>query len=313
MSKISIIGAGNVGGLSALRILSEGLGEVVLLDKLKNIAQAKVLDLKDSQAIMQQQYSLLATDDIAQIKDSQVVVITAGLTRSPEMTREELLMKNAQIVKEIALGIKQYSPQAVVIVVTNPLDILTYLVLKITGFSPVKVFGMGTSLDTSRYTNLIAEELNVKIEDIQALVIGSHGEGMLPLARLAKVKGKPLRQFMDEAKIKLLNERVLKRGLEIVTLLKSGSAYFAPSAAIAELVRIVLKDERLIRPVSCYCNGEYGLEDICIGLPCSLGKAGIEKIIPLELDESEIAFLKKSGEAIAAHIRTVKEFMHAYI
>ncbi len=309
MYKISIIGAGNVGGLAALRILSEGLGEIVLIDKAPGLARAKELDLKDSQALLGQDYRIIGSDDIKLIRDSHLVVITAGLARKPDMTREDLLIKNAGIIKELAQDIKQLSPDAIIIVVTNPVDIMTYLTLKITGFKPCKVIGMGISLDTSRFINLIAEELKVDASEVEAMVIGSHGEGMLPLSRLVKVKDKRLDEIIDQTGINNIIKLTVNRGAQIVSLLGSGSAYVAPSAAIADLVKAILKDENRVIGVSCYCNGEYGLKDICIGLPCLLNRVGIKKIIDLELNPMERESLGNSSMLLSKHIENIKKFL----
>ncbi|MEK6727353.1 MAG: malate dehydrogenase [Candidatus Omnitrophota bacterium] len=296
--KISIIGAGNVGSTTALRIAQEGLGEVVLIDVIKGLAQGKVFDLEDARAVLKYNYQIEGSDDISKIKDSNVIVITAGLARKPGMTREELLQKNSAILKGICGNIKKLSPKAIIIVVTNPLDLMTNFVLKITGFSLKKVFGMGVSLDASRFANLIAKELNIPVTDVEAVVIGSHGEAMLPLARFSKIKGVALDEFVDDKKLELLVSKTIGRGAEIVNLLGSGSAYFAPSAAIAAMVKVIIKDEKRVIGVCAYLNGEYGIKDICIGVPCRLGKDGIEKIIELDLNKKELELLKGSALVI---------------
>ncbi len=306
--KISIIGAGNVGSLTAMRLAQEGVGEIVLIDIAKGLAQGKCLDLDDGRSILKCDYCIEGSSDLDKIKDSDIVVITAGLARKPGMSREELLNKNAQIIKEISLNIKRLCPQAVVIVVTNPLDLMTYLVLKTTGFKPSKVFGMGVSLDGARFANLIAKELNIPVADIEATVIASHGEGMLPLPRFTTVKGVRLNEFLDDKKIEFLVERTFKRGLEILTLLGSGSAYFAPSAAAAALVKAVAKNEKRVIGICVYLNGEYGLNDVCIGVPCCLGKDGIEKIIELDLNKEEKDKLNKSADTIRELIRQLPLF-----
>jgi len=285
-----------VGSLTAMRLAQEGLGEIVLVDIVKDLAKAKAFDLEDAHPILKYDYQIEGTDEINKIKDSDIIVITAGLTRKPGMTREELLSKNATILKDIALNIKKISPNPILIVVTNPLDLMTYLVLKTTGFNPNKVLGMGISLDTARFANLISKELNIPATDVDACVIASHGEGMLPLPRFTQIKGVALDEFLDDKKIEDLIIRVLNRGAEIVSLLGNGSAYFAPSAAIAAIVKAIVKDEKRIIGVCAYLNGEYGLNDICIGVPCRLGRNGIEKIIELDLNKEEGgAFLKSAA------------------
>jgi malate dehydrogenase len=296
--KISIIGAGNVGGFTAMRLAQTGLGDIALIDIAKGLARGKVLDMEDAQGLLKSNYAIQGTEDLSQIKGSDIIVVTAGLSRKPGMTREDLLNKNALILKDIGLGIKKLAPQSIVIVVTNPLDLMTLFMLKETGFKPNKVFGMGITLDAARFANLISQELNASVGDIIACVIGSHGEGMIPVSRLTTVKGIGLDELMDDKKIGSLVERTISRGKEIVELLGSGSAYFAPSAAIAEIVKVIAKDEKRTLGVSAYLNGEYGIKEICIGVPCRLGKNGIEQIIQLDLSDQEKGAFQKSAAAI---------------
>jgi len=296
--KISVIGAGNVGSLTAMRIAQEGLGDIILIDVAKGLAQGKAYDLEDARSILKQNYNIQGTEDINQIKDSDIIVVTAGLARKPGMSREELLKKNSQILKDICTNIKKSAQDSIVVVVTNPLDLMTYYALKITGFNPQKLFGMGINLDAARFANLVAKELNVPNTDIEACVIGSHGEGMLPLARFTSIKGVSLDEFLDDNKVKALLDKTVGRGAEIVSLLASGSAFFAPSAAITAIVKSIAKDEKRTLGVCAYLNGEYGLKDICIGVPCRLGKNGIEKIIELELNKEEKEKLTSSAMSI---------------
>jgi len=297
--KISIIGAGNVGSLTAMRIAGEGLGDVLLIDVVKGLAYGKALDLEDARPILRHNYNIKGTDDVRLVKGSDIVVVTAGLARKPGMSREELLAKNAQILKDVCLNVKEFAREAIVVIVTNPLDIMTLYALRTTGFKPQKLFGMGISLDTARFANLIAQELGLLCTDIETLVIGAHGEGMMPLPGFTKVKGVTLDEFMDEDKIKLLVNRTIDRGAEIVANLGTGSAFFAPSAAIAAIVKTIVKDEKRIIGLCSYLNGEYGIKDICIGVPCRLGKIGIEKVIELELSKEEKAKLYKSATLVA--------------
>ena len=304
--KISIIGAGNVGSLAAMRIAQEGLGEVFLIDIVKGLAKGKALDLEDASAALKYIYKIEGSDDIKKIKDSDIIVVTAGLARKPGMTREELRDKNAQILKEICLNIKELAADSKVILVTNPLDLLTQFAVKTTGFNPKKVFGMGITLDAGRFANLISKELKIPHTDISACVIGSHGEGMLPLSRFTTVKGITLDEFLDEKRIHELTHRTIERGAQILSLLGSGSAFFAPSAAIAEIVRVVVKDQKRTLGVSAYLNGEYGIKDICIGVPCRLGKDGIEQIIELDLNKEEKALLLASATALKEQYQRIK-------
>ncbi len=296
--KISIIGAGNVGSLAAMRLAQDNIGDIVIVDIAKGLALGKALDLEDARSILSSHYNIEGSEDINKIKDSDIVVITAGLARRPGMTREELLSKNSQILKNLSLDIKRLAPEAIVIVVTNPLDIMTYLVLKATGFSKNKVFGMGVSLDASRFANIISRELKVSINDIEAMVIGAHGEAMLPLASHTKVNGISLDKVLSKEKVSLLVNKTIGRGAEIVAALGTGSAFFAPSAAIAKIVNIIVKDENKVIGVCAYLNGEYGIKDICIGVPCYLGKNGIKDIVELDLNEEESNRLKSSANSI---------------
>jgi len=296
--KISIIGAGNVGSLTAMRLAQENLGDIVLVDLVKGLALGKALDLEDAQPLLKYNYSINGVDDIAAIKDSGIIIITAGLPRKPGMTREELTAKNAQILKDVCLNVKKFAPEAIIIVVTNPLDIMTYYALKITGFKSNRVLGMGVSLDSARFANLIAQELKLPVSDIEALVIGSHGEGMLPLVDFTKVKGVALDEFISDEKINSLVAKTVGRGAEIVANLGSGSAFFAPSAAIADLVRAIVKNEKRVIGACALLNGEYGINGSCVGVPCRLGSDGVEKVIELDLSNQIKQKLLKAAEFI---------------
>jgi len=285
--KISIIGAGNVGSLTAMRLAQEGLGDILLLDIVKGLAQGKALDLEDTRPIPGYNYKIGGSADIKEIKDSDIIVVTAGLTRKPGMSREELLTKNAGILKDICINIKKLAGNSIVIVVTNPLDLMTCLALKTTGFDRHRLFGMGISLDNARFKNLISEELSIPNQDIEARVIGSHGGGMMPLPRFTKIKGVALEELLDDNKIGDLVDKTIARGAEIVSLLGSGSAYFAPSAAITAIVKAIARDEKRTIGVCVQLNGEYGINGVCIGLPCRLGKKGIEQILQLDLNKEE--------------------------
>ncbi|MCX5711636.1 MAG: malate dehydrogenase [Candidatus Omnitrophica bacterium] len=294
--KISIIGAGNVGATTAMRIAQARCGKVVLFDIVKGLAQGKCLDMEDARSLLKNDYDLTGTDDIHLIKNSDIVVVTAGLARKPGMTREDLLAKNTQILKDVCNNIKTLCSEAIVIIVTNPLDLMTYSAIKLTGFKPQRILGMGITLDSSRFANLISKELSVPVTDIEAVVIGTHGEGMMPLAGLTKVKGKLLTDLVKPEKAAELVKRTGLRGAEIVGLLGSGSAYYAPSAAIADLVEVIASGKSAVRGISAYLNGEYGVKDVCIGTPCQIGKAGIEKILEVRLSKEEKdAFLKSTN------------------
>jgi malate dehydrogenase len=300
--KISIIGAGNVGSLTAMRLAEESAAEVVLVDVVKGLALGKSLDLEDIRPLLKYDYNIKGSDDINQIKDSDIIVVTAGLARKPGMSREDLLHKNADIVREVSQSIKRLAGRSIVIIVTNPVDILTYLALKETGFNANRVLGMGPSLDAARFANLISKELNIPNTNIDSCVIGSHGEGMLPLPRFTYIKGAALEELADSKKIELLKQRTVGRGAEIVSCLGSGSAFFAPSLAAAIIVKTILKDEKRTIGVSAYLNGEYGLTDVCIGVPARLGRQGIEKIIELDLNQEERQALHKSADSLKKQI-----------
>ncbi|MCX5713802.1 MAG: malate dehydrogenase [Candidatus Omnitrophica bacterium] len=285
--KVSVIGAGNVGGLAAMRIAQDGVLEVSLIDIAKGLSCGKALDIADSRALIKFDSPVFGTDDLANLEGSDIVVITAGFPRKPGMTREDLLNKNAQVIKELCLAVKKYASGSILIIVTNPLDLMTRLALKITGFNSSRVMGVGISLDAARFSNLIAEELNILPREVNAIVIGSHGEGMMPLVRLSTVREAPLYKLIDAKKAEELINKTTGRGLEIVSLLGSGSAYFAPSAAISSLVKSIYRDEKHIIGVSAYLNGEYGVKDVCIGVPCRLGADGIEQVLELDLNQEE--------------------------
>ncbi|MCU0651998.1 MAG: malate dehydrogenase [Candidatus Omnitrophica bacterium] len=294
--KISIIGGGNVGGLAAMRLAQERLGEVILIDVAPGLAKAKAFDMDDARHLLKMNYSVIGTNELRAVEGTDIVVITAGFARKPGMTREDLANKNAVVLKGVCSGIKEYAPDAVVVIVTNPLDLMTYFVSKTLGFKKNRVFGMGSSLDASRFANLIAQELKIPVTDIEPMVIGIHGEGMLPLARFSNIKGVVLDEFLSEDKIKVLIDRTVQRGAEIVALFGSGSAYVAPSAAIADIVKAIAKNELRTITVSACLNGEYGIKDASLGVPCRLGRNGIEQIVELDLSREEKEILFRSAD-----------------
>ncbi len=298
MPKVTIIGAGQVGGQAAMRIAEAGLADVILYDIAKDIAMGKALDIEDASVIIGHDKVIFASHDFSLIDGSDIVVITAGFSRKPGMSREDLLNKNAEIVREIAQKIKELNKKPVIIVVTNPVDILTYLVLKITGFDKTKVMGLGASLDAARFINLIRQELKVSYADVEAIVIGAHSEKMIPVVSCVTVKGKFLTQILSLDKIKGLIEATQKRGAAIVANLGSGSAYFAPSAAIMAMVKGILLDEKQKTVASVYLDGEYSLKDVCLGVPVIISKNGLEKIIKLEISPEENAQLVNSAQEI---------------
>lgn len=303
--KISVIGAGNVGGLAALRFLEDGLGEVVLVDVAVNLARAKALDLEDGRFCLGKNYRICATDDFSNISGSDIVVVTAGLARRPGMKREELLAKNAQILKEVTIKVKEFAAGAVYIIVTNPVDVMAYLAIKELGADRRRVFGMGVNLDASRFANLISKKLNKDISVINVVVLGAHGEGMLPLARLTTVEGKPLASFLTEVEIKQVIQDTVLRGAEIVGLYGAGSAYFAPSAAILEMVKAIINDTGYICGASVLLKGEFGITDTCLGVSVKLGRGGIKEIIKLDLTQEELKALQESATLIKSNIELI--------
>ena len=296
--KIAIIGAGNVGGATAMRILEEGIAEVVLIDIAKGLSQAKAFDLDDARSIAGHDSSIEGSEDFSKIKGSDIVIVTAGLARKPGMSREDLLKKNYEIIKDISKNIKELCANSIVIAVANPVDIMTYVLLKETGFDKRRVFGMGAGLDSSRFNNLISKKLNIPSSKIEALVIGNHGKEMIPLPRLSKVDGKPLEQILNKEEVDELVSLTKNRGAQIVSLYGSGSAYFAPSVAILDICRAIINDENRTIPISVYLEGEYGVSDVCVGVPAKLGKKGIKEIIKLDLNQQERKLFSQSVKSI---------------
>jgi len=296
--KVSIIGVGNVGGTLAQRIAEADLADVVMVDIAGGIASGKSLDLKDAKSIIGHTRRIEGTTDYKKIAGSGIVVVPAGLPRQPGMSREDLLKKNVSIVKQVINKVAKYAPGAILLMVTNPLDILTYIALKESKFNPKRVIGMGGVLDSSRLANLIAKELKTQAASVQALVIGAHGKDMIPLLRYCSVSGISVLELLSKEKLDKIIDKTIERGAEIVALLGKGSAYYAPSAAAFLMVKAVLKDEKKIVPASVYLNGEYGLRDVCVGVPISLGKDGVEDIIELKLTAQEKAKLNACAVSI---------------
>ena len=304
--KISIIGAGFVGATAAHWAAEKELGDIVLVDILEGVPQGKALDLFEAAPIEGFDAKVIGTNGYEETKGSDVVVITSGVPRKPGMSREDLVDTNRKIVESVVTKVIEKSPKAILIVVSNPLDTMTYLALKSSGFPKERVIGMAGILDTARYKAFIAMELGISVEDIQALILGGHGDEMVPLPRYTTVSGIPLPQLMPKEKIDRLVDRTRKGGGEIVNLLKTGSAFFAPSAAAVQMVEAILKDKKRILPCCAYLNGEYGLKDICFGVPVKLGAAGMESVIQLALTEEENALVAKSAESVKKSILELK-------
>lgn len=305
--KITVVGAGNVGATAAQRIVDKELAnEVVLVDIVDGLPQGKGLDMYESAPIEGTDTHVIGSNDYKDTAGSHIVVITAGIARKPGMTREQLQETNAGIVRTVTESVVAHSPQAILIVVSNPLDVMTYVAYKTSGFEKHRVIGMAGILDTARYRTFIAMEVGVSVEDIQALVLGGHGDSMVPLVRYTTIAGVPLAEFLDQPTIDKLVKRTRDGGIEIVNYLKTGSAYYAPSAAAIEMVEAIVKDKKRILPCAAYLQGEYGIRDTYIGVPVKLGKKGIEQVIEVTLTADEKAALTKSAEEVKSNIAKLK-------
>lgn len=299
--KVTIVGAGNVGASAAARLAALDLADIVLIDIDENVVKGKALDLSQSSPICDVDARITGSKDYAPMKDSDVVVVTAGFPRLPGMSRDDLLTKNAEVVRAVAENIKKYAPKAVVIVVTNPLDAMVQLVLKATGFPSSRVFGQAGVLDTARYKHFIAEALGVSVRDVHGIVLGGHGDTMVPVPQYTSVGGIPLANLMDQKKIDAIVERTKNGGGEIVALLGKGSAYYAPAAATIEMVEAVLKDSKRVLPVSAYLNGEYGVKGVYVGVPAIVGANGVEKIFEMDLGPSK-KLMEQSAAAVKKNV-----------
>ena len=305
--KITVVGAGNVGATAAQRIVDKELADdVVLVDIIEGLPQGKGLDIFESTPIEASDTHVLGTNSYDDTANSDIVVITAGIARKPGMTREQLQDTNAGIVKGVTEAIVARSPQSILIVVSNPLDIMTYVAYKVSGFEKHRVMGMAGILDTARYRTFIAMELGVSVLDIQALVLGGHGDSMVPLVRYTTIAGVPLSEFLDQPTIEKLVKRTREGGIEIVNYLKTGSAYYAPSAAAVEMVEAIVKDKKRILPCAAFLQGEFGIRDTYIGVPVKLGRKGIEKVVEVPLTPDEKAALTKSAEEVKSNIAKLK-------
>ncbi|HVN15127.1 MAG TPA: malate dehydrogenase [Anaerolineales bacterium] len=298
MNKVSIIGAGMTGSTAAHWLAERELADIVLVDVVEGMPQGKGLDLQEALPIVGRDVEVVGSNDYAATKGSDIIVITAGLARKPGMSRDDLLSANAQIVGKAATETLNYSPDAIYVVLTNPLDTMAYLTLKTTKLPPTRVVGQAGILDSARMRAFVAMETGVSVENIHCYVLGGHGDEMVPLTRHSNVAGIPLRDYVPADKLEAIVNRTRKGGGEIVNLLKSGSAYYAPAAAVMQMVEAILKDKHLIVPCAAYMQGEYGLKDMFFGVPVMLGRNGIEKIIEYSLDDSEKALFQKSAETV---------------
>jgi len=307
MKKITIIGAGNVGATTAQRIAEKELTEeIILLDVIEGIPQGKALDILQSSPVESFNSKIRGTNNYTDTKNSDIIIITAGLARKPGMSRDDLLLANADIVKSVTEKSVENSPQAIIIVVSNPLDVMTYVSFKVSGFERHRVVGMAGILDSARFRTFIAEELDISINDIDAMVLGGHGDSMVPLVRYTTVSGIPLSELLSKDKIDKLVKRTRNGGIEIVNYLKTGSAYYAPSSAAVEMVEAIVKNKKRVLPCSVFLNGEYGLENVFCGVPIRLGKEGVLNIIELKLLPEELNALQKSAEDVKESIKKLK-------
>ena len=303
MDKIGIVGAGNVGATSAQRIAERELArEVVLLDVAEGIPQGKGLDMAESAPVERFDTRLIGTNDPGALAGCDLVVITAGIARKPGMSRDDLQATNAGIVGTVSENVRDVAPNAIVIVVSNPLDVMTYVALQKTGFPPHRVVGMAGILDSARFRFFIAEALDVSVEDVTAFVLGGHGDSMVPLPRYSSVAGIPLTELLDSATIEAIVQRTRDGGAEIVGHLKTGSAYYAPASAVAEMTAAIVRDKKRILPCAAYLTGQYGIHDLFVGVPIKLGAQGVESIIEIGLTAEETAALQKSAEEVRENI-----------
>ncbi|MDW7972102.1 MAG: malate dehydrogenase [Thermodesulfovibrio sp.] len=305
--KVSIVGAGNVGATLALLVANSGLADVVLYDIVEGMPQGKALDILQNTAVLGVSCNVLGTNSLDELANSDIVVITAGLARKPGMRRKDLLIANSEIVGGIVTQLAPKCPDAIYIVVTNPMDVMAYLTFVLSGATRQKVIGMGGILDSSRFKCFIAMELGVSPRDIETLVLGGHGLYMVPLVRFTTVKGIPLSNWLSKEKIDALVTRTREGGAEIVALLKTGSAYYAPAQSTFEMIKAILLDEKRMLPCSVYLQGEYAAEDVFNGVPVILGKQGVEKIIEIELTDEEKAAFENSTQEVKAMIQTLRE------
>jgi malate dehydrogenase len=305
--KVTVVGAGNVGANCALRVAEKDLADVVLVDVVEGIPQGKALDLLQSGPVQGYDVLLTGANDYGPAANSDVIVITAGFPRKPGMSRDDLLMANYEIVRAATEQAVSRSPNAILVVVTNPLDAMCWTAFRVSKFPKNRVVGMAGILDTARFRTFVARELDVAADNVTALVMGGHGDTMVPLVRLASVSGIPLTELLDKATIDRLVERTRNGGAEIVKYLKTGSAYYAPSAAAIEMVESILKDKKKVLPCAAYLEGEYGLSGVFVGVPVKLGAGGVEKVYEVALEPEERAQLEKSAAAVKELIDVLKQ------
>ena len=296
--KTTVVGSGFVGQTAAMRLLEQGLGDVVLIDIIEGKPQGLALDLKEAAPVEGYEATIVGTNDYADTAGSDVVVITAGFPRKPGMSRMDLLGKNAEIMSDVIARVTVGSPNAILIVVSNPLDEMTFLAAEKSGFPRERVFGMAGVLDSARLRYFIAEELGVSTTGVEAMTLGSHGDAMVALPRHATVDGKPLPELVDEQTLERLFQRTRDGGAEIVALLGTGSAYYAPSASVVAMVAAIANDTKAVLPVCAWTTGQYGIHDVYVGVPAKLGRGGVEEVVELDLNDDELARLREAAEGI---------------
>ncbi|MFQ5507703.1 MAG: malate dehydrogenase [Leptospirillia bacterium] len=307
--KTTVVGAGNVGSTLAQRLVEKELTDVVLIDRVTDRGEGKTLDLLQSAPILGFDTKIIGTDEYGPTEGSDIVVITAGFPRKPGMSRDDLLKSNMEVVQEVTEETVKRSPEAIIIVVTNPLDVMCHVAHKVSGFPRSRVIGMAGILDTARFRTFISMELKVSVDNIHAFVLGGHGDAMVPVPRYSTVAGIPIPELLSQERIDALVERTKNGGAEIVSLLKSGSAYYAPSAATVEMVEAIMVDQKKIVPCSALCQGEYGIEDTFVGVPCKLGKEGVEEIVDVRLANPELAALHRSAAQVKEQTDVIDKMM----
>jgi malate dehydrogenase len=296
--KVTVVGAGNVGATAAHWIASKELADVVLIDVIEGVPQGKGLDLLEAMPIEKRDCQITGTNDYADTANSDIIVITAGIARKPGMSRDDLLNTNARIMEDVIGKVKATSPNSILVIVSNPLDAMAQAAFKHSGFPKERVLGMAGVLDSARFRTFIAEELKVSVENVTAFVLGGHGDTMVPLPRYSTVAGIPITELIEPGRLSALVQRTRDGGAEIVKHLKTGSAYYAPSAAAVEMVEAILKDKKKILPCAAYLTGEYGIHGLYVGVPCKLGSLGLEQILEIKLTEEEQAALNKSADSV---------------
>ncbi len=304
--KITVVGAGNVGATAAQRIAERGYADVVLVDIVEGLPQGKALDMRQAGPVVGYDSAVIGTNGYEETAGSDIVVVTSGIARKPGMSRDDLIATNMKIVKGVTEQVVRYSPECIIIAVTNPLDAMAQLALKVSGFPRQRVVGMAGILDTARFRTFLAMELNVSVSDISAYVLGGHGDTMIPVTRMTTVGGVPISQLLPKERIDAIVERTRKGGEEIVSFLKTGSAFYAPSAAVAQMVDAIVYDKKQIVPCSVLLEGEYGINGLFVGVPVKLGAAGVEEIIQIELTQEEQAALQRSAGAVRELIDIMK-------